>query len=507
MANENRQQYLTCPFCTFGSNDIDSLERHVQHLHGSRQPDGQQHYDAASQLSDADLAQLLAFEEAGLPAELALPDRPNVPARGEIQAAESATNLQEPPSSSRVAKEDSWAQCVCGERVHFLELDAHSDMHAQESVSMDDADIPSSDVELWTPESTAERPLANISNSFSTNIPKSLRNYDQIRENTTPPRSEKRRGPSLKEIFLGTSAFPKRKSAISAASTKLGQTKQLGRSELGPFAHEQQMPKWLRRMLERGAKVTIVHRYGPDGTLTRVETLDRTVERAFYCSPQVLHVCKMLGEGGFCGYRNIQMLVSYIQATDANGAENFRGRLPSILRLQDMIENAWDLGFNASGREETGGIKFTRKFIGTPEAHALFSSLDIPCESTGYSTTKEVEGFETMLCAVCEYFDDDSTKDSVDKVVLTDKPPIYFQHRGHSQTIVGVEQRLNGAVNLVVFDPMFHLSPALKKLAFSRCTTFRCAQPEKLLKAHRRDERYLESYKDFELFRLKMGQP
>ncbi|KIX94212.1 uncharacterized protein Z520_09922 [Fonsecaea multimorphosa CBS 102226] len=530
MANGNPEQYLTCPFCRFGSNDIDSLESHVQRFHGSRQPDQPGHKQpynaAASQLSDADLAQLLAFEEAGLPAELALPDHPNVPARGEDQMPESATKLQQPPSSSRVGKEQSWVQCVCGERVPFLELDTHSDMHAQENISMDEADIPSKDVELSTLGANAESPLANASNMFSTRIPKSLRNYDQIQDNRALPRSEKRRGQSLKDIFLGTGASPKRKSALSAVSTRIGKTKQLGKSELGPYAHEQQMPGWLRRMLEAGPKVTITQRLRSDGTLIKVETvanetpnlvpvlarlsqLDKTVERAFYCSPKVVHVCKMLREGGFCGYRNIQMMVSYIRATDADGAQNFQGRLPSILKLQDMIEHAWDLGFNSSGRVETGGIKYTRKFIGTPEAQALLSSLDIPCEARAYTTTKEVEAFETMLCAVCDYFDDDedeSTKDNVDKVVITDKPPIYFQHRGHSLTIVGVEQRLNGVVNLVVFDPMFNPSPALKKLAFSRSTAFQCAQPGKLLKAHRKDERYLTNYKEFELLKLKTRQ-
>ena len=292
------------------------------------------------------------------------------------------------------------------------------------------------------------------------------------------------------------------------------------KSELGPYAHEHQMPQWLRRMLEDGAKVAVSNRIGPDGALIRVETvanetpklvpvlarlsqLDRGVERAFYCSPEVRHVCKMHKEGGFCGYRNIQMLVSYIMDAEAPSAAKFPGRLPSILRLQDLIENAWDKGFNAGGRDETGGIRYTRKYIGTPEAQALFMSLSIACEATAYMTTKEVYGFETMLCAVCEYFDDDATKDNVDKVVITDKPPIYFQHHGHSMTIVGVEQRLDGNVNLVVFDPMFNPSPALKKLALANTTSFRSLEPEKLMKAHRRGEKYLAKYKDFELLKLK----
>jgi hypothetical protein len=154
------------------------------------------------------------------------------------------------------------------------------------------------------------------------------------------------------------------------------------------------MPWWLRKMLEEGAKVTITNQIGPNGTVTRVETianetpglvsvlarlsgLDPSVERAFYCSPDTRHVAKMPKEGGFCGYRNIQMLISYIRGAKAAGHENFQSKIPSILKLQDLIENAWDEGYNTAGRIETGGIRLTRKYIGTSEAQALLLSLSI----------------------------------------------------------------------------------------------------------------------------------
>lgn len=144
------------------------------------------------------------------------------------------------------------------------------------------------------------------------------------------------------------------------------------------------MPSWLRRMLENGAKVTRSNRIGPNGTLVRHDAVenetshvipvlvqlcqqDSSVQRAFFCSPKVRHVFKMSREGGFCGYRNIQMLISYIQDSRASGHEHFPGMLPTILKLQDMIERAWDMGFNSTGRIETGGIRGTRKYIGTPE--------------------------------------------------------------------------------------------------------------------------------------------
>ncbi|OAQ85315.1 peptidase family c78 domain-containing protein [Purpureocillium lilacinum] len=91
--------------------------------------------------------------------------------------------------------------------------------------------------------------------------------------------------------------------------------------------------------------------------------------RAYLCHPCVQHISKLRREGscGFCGYRNIQMLISYIVGAEAFGAELFGNRVPPVFDIQDLIEAAWDMGYNPQGRIETGGIKGTRKFIGTPE--------------------------------------------------------------------------------------------------------------------------------------------
>lgn len=39
----------------------------------------------------------------------------------------------------------------------------------------------------------------------------------------------------------------------------------------------------------------------------------------------------------------------------------------TVVDIQELIETAWTDGFNAHGRIETGGIKGTRKHIGTSE--------------------------------------------------------------------------------------------------------------------------------------------
>lgn len=144
------------------------------------------------------------------------------------------------------------------------------------------------------------------------------------------------------------------------------------------------MPTWLRKKLEEEPKITRANKIQPDGTIAKVETIanqtpglipvlselsrrDDEVERTFLCHPMVRHVFKIRGEGGFCGYRNIQTLISYIQEARASGHENFPGRMPTILALQDMIEHAWGMGYNATSRNDIGSIKNTRKYIGTSE--------------------------------------------------------------------------------------------------------------------------------------------
>ena len=144
------------------------------------------------------------------------------------------------------------------------------------------------------------------------------------------------------------------------------------------------MPAWLYKQLQRGPNISRTNTMGSTGRIVQVEsvanespgivpilaqlyTKDSSVSKVFLCHPSVKHIFKTPREGGFCGYRNIQMLISFMQGTRYPGCQYFPGRTPSIPRLQDMIESAWDLGFNSIGRVETGGIRGTRKYIGTPE--------------------------------------------------------------------------------------------------------------------------------------------
>jgi hypothetical protein len=61
------------------------------------------------------------------------------------------------------------------------------------------------------------------------------------------------------------------------------------------------------------------------------------------------------------------MLTSYINGVESQGYQCFNGKVPTIFAIQDYIEHAWDIGINSQGRIETGGIRGTRKYIGTPD--------------------------------------------------------------------------------------------------------------------------------------------
>ena len=96
------------------------------------------------------------------------------------------------------------------------------------------------------------------------------------------------------------------------------------------------------------------------GLATLLEA-DQSVECAYLCRPNVFQIAKLPGEGShFCGYRNMQMLLLNPRSID------------SVFKLQEMIETAWDLGYNSHGRVETGGIKGTRKHVGASEVGLAF---------------------------------------------------------------------------------------------------------------------------------------
>lgn len=188
-------------------------------------------------------------------------------------------------------------------------------------------------------------------------------------------------------------------------------------------------------------------------------------------------------------------MTSYIVGTEFPGHQAFSKDLPSVFDLQDLIENAWDQGINSRGRIETGGIRLTRKYIGTPEAVALFQSLNIPCSINAFKHKTPEKSRDSLLRDVENYFSKGYYQPG-HKVRATTLPPIYWQHPGHSLTIVGIEKTTTGETNLLVFDPIFRNGSAMVRFVNRQQRL-----PDQLLRPYRRGARYLSRYRAFEILK------
>lgn len=215
--------------------------------------------------------------------------------------------------------------------------------------------------------------------------------------------------------------------------------------------------------------------------------------------------------GWGCGWRNIQMLASHLLVQSQEAREVLFGGVgfvPDIPSLQTWLETAWEKGFDIAGSND-----FDRKicgkqsWIGTTECAALFRSFGLRARIVDFSSSTRdygssvakrkkptqvigpmdkylnkpaaaaadagssndkcmVKGHQLLANWVWSYFSDNMpTESSCNRVVVTEKAPLYFQHDGHSRTIVGIQLKSlpNGMqqYNLLILDPA-HKTQVLK---------------------------------------------
>lgn len=217
--------------------------------------------------------------------------------------------------------------------------------------------------------------------------------------------------------------------------------------------------------------------------------------------------------GWGCGWRNIQMLTSHLLVQSQEAREVLfggAGSVPDIPSLQRWLETAWEKGFDIAGSNDFNGKIYGKpSWIGTTECAALFRSfglrgrivdfsssthdygsssvanrkktvqvigpmdkyLNKPDADAGSSSNNNreksmVKGHQLLVNWVWSYFSDNMiSKSSCNRVVVTEKSPLYFQHDGHSRTIVGIQLKSlpNGMqeYNLLILDPA-HKTQVLK---------------------------------------------
>lgn len=171
------------------------------------------------------------------------------------------------------------------------------------------------------------------------------------------------------------------------------------------------------------------------------------------------HYSSTFGDKGWgCGFRNLQMILSALLHSTlyrevvlaaAVGNRNLGGvrseGVPSIPRLQQVVEEAWRAGFDRAGCEQLGGrLVNSRKWIGATEVATFLAFCHLDTEILDFHAPTAPNGTHPRLFDwVVAYF----------RKARPVTAPLYLQHQGHSRTVVGAEVMVGGAVRLLVLDP------------------------------------------------------
>ncbi|XP_063166854.1 zinc finger-containing ubiquitin peptidase 1 [Candoia aspera] len=174
-----------------------------------------------------------------------------------------------------------------------------------------------------------------------------------------------------------------------------------------------------------------------------------------WLSTGVDHFHCSLGDRGWgCGYRNFQMLFSCLLRNSSykDGLKD-NSSVPCIPKIQTSIEDAWKEGFDPQGASHFNSrLQGAKAWIGACEIYSLLTSLRLKCQIIDFHQSTGPSGTHPRLFEwVLNYYS--SGKENNAKVMSTSKPPIYLQHQGHSRTIVGIEERKNRCLCLLIFDP------------------------------------------------------
>lgn len=425
-------------------------------------------------------------------------------------------------SSEEHSLPGDWTKCTragCGEYVLMSDIDDHLEVHAaiasedghRESLPSKSSSRGTQGTENGKRSDPSSRSPQKLQKSQPRNLSRgsSNRSISGTSNRSIGPSSN--RSISMLEYFSGSSNYSKAKPKAYQPPLRPGR---LGKRELGPHAFERAMPSEVRHRLLNDALPRFTNKLGRDGKLVREavvdnETLglipvladicsgDPTTQTTYFCHPGVKHIHKLNCDGNFCGFWNIQVLISFLQA---NGVLRDLRRMPDILQIQDAIEQAWDNGICSYGRTETGGIRGTRKWIGTSEAVAYFTQIGISVEALTFQDDEDGSGglaVVGLLDHVEAYF-----MSGIEAAIshgsshITQLAPIYFQRLGHSMTIVGLERKRDGSRNLLVLDSSFGTSEPVRRLLGGRKSY---AAVDTLMRAYRRSDQSLARWEEFEI--------
>ncbi|XP_070691376.1 zinc finger-containing ubiquitin peptidase 1 isoform X2 [Pempheris klunzingeri] len=187
------------------------------------------------------------------------------------------------------------------------------------------------------------------------------------------------------------------------------------------------------------------------------------------------HYCSSAGDRGWgCGYRNFQMLLSSLHRIDTYAPHLQEKAMPNIPQVQKMIEEAWKEGLDPQGASHFNQrLQGTSAWIGATEIFTLLTSLRVRARIIDFHQPTGPNNTHPQLFDwVSQYFRQSSRSSRLPpRLIHTSLPPLYLQHQGHSRAIVGLEQRKNGSLCLLLLDPGSSASDTRKLLSRDTVST------------------------------------
>uniref|UniRef100_A0A3Q3VYV1 Zinc finger-containing ubiquitin peptidase 1 n=1 Tax=Mola mola TaxID=94237 RepID=A0A3Q3VYV1_MOLML len=187
------------------------------------------------------------------------------------------------------------------------------------------------------------------------------------------------------------------------------------------------------------------------------------------------HYCSSAGDKGWgCGYRNFQMLHSSLHRIDTYAAILPARTAPCIPQVQRRIEGAWKEGLDPQGASHFNQrLQGTQAWIGATEIYSILTSLGISARIIDFhKPTGPGDTHPRLFDWVKQYFSQSSRGSKLPpRLIQTSLPPLYLQHQGHSRSIVGLEQKKNGSLCLLLLDPGSPVSETRKLLSGDTVST------------------------------------
>ncbi|KAI3360685.1 hypothetical protein L3Q82_002555 [Scortum barcoo] len=270
--------------------------------------------------------------------------------------------------------------------------------------------------------------------------------------------------------------------------------RQFGLDDRGGYCR--QMERTMERAVARGLMTPSEFHYkraemmeslasGFDDGRTRTQGVVRALHEYYqtecrdcvhvWLSADTDHYCSSAGDKGWgCGYRNFQMLLSSLHRIETYAPFLQEKAMPSIPQVQSMIEEAWKEGLDPQGASHFNKrLQGTRAWIGSTEIFILLTSMGISARIIDFhQPTGPGDTHPWLFDWVKQYFFQSSRSSKLPpRLIHTSLPPLYLQHQGHSRCIVGMEQKKNGSLCLLLLDPGSSVSDTRKLLSGDTIST------------------------------------